>query len=238
MTTDAELRQAALAAWVQRHGGHAEVVRKFGLKPSRASYLSQCINGAIFREKAAENWERDLRMPVGMLKHPSATTALKGNLENRELSTAEDVGMPGKEGDTTTVNPTTDEVKQGSILPLLTWSRVELMLLPNDDPEVRALPTQQIRPNIFEIDPLTDKAVMLEHEVPGTEVKAGFLAVFRPVPKGRRVLQTDLPILVKSPSGFLLLMSYNSLALAPEATEVVAVCIDAYRPRPLGPLWD
>lgn len=62
-----ELRRARLADWVALNGGHAKVVAKYRLKTSRASYLSQCVNGYAMGEKAARNWEKDFKLPAGYL---------------------------------------------------------------------------------------------------------------------------------------------------------------------------
>lgn len=62
-----DARRDRLGKWVTAHGGHAEVVVKYGLTPSDASYLSQLVNGYSFGERSARNWEARLKLPDGFL---------------------------------------------------------------------------------------------------------------------------------------------------------------------------
>lgn len=60
---DEERRRERLRAWVRDAGGHAVVVRKCGLTPAQASFLSQVINGYRFGERAARGMEQRLGLP-------------------------------------------------------------------------------------------------------------------------------------------------------------------------------
>lgn len=232
MPTDAELRQAALADWVQSHGGHAEVVRKYSLTPSRASYLSQCINGAVFREKAAENWERDLRMPPGMLKHPRANGAPSENSGNREISTAENIGMPRKEGHTTTVNQPPEGVKADSIteLPLLPWGMIDRIGMPNKDIQGMVLVTLPFASTSW--DAAHDKIVVVPDTSLGPRFEMGDHLIMRPVKDGEAIEPGRLPVLVRLPDGTHALTAYNALQVGLNKLVVVAICKQFFSPPP------
>lgn len=60
-------RRRRLGAWVEQHGGAAQVVRDRKLSASSVSYISQVVAGHSFGEKAARGWEKKLGMPPGHL---------------------------------------------------------------------------------------------------------------------------------------------------------------------------
>lgn len=65
-----EQRRQALRAFVLANGGHAAVTKKYELKPSHATYLSQLTtpeSTASFGERSAANWEARLKLPPGTL---------------------------------------------------------------------------------------------------------------------------------------------------------------------------
>lgn len=130
--------------------------------------------------------------------------------------------------------------KSGDIwqLPLITPDRLDLMQLTNSAPEVAALTITDVLGSHEHPDFAFDKAMSLPFDVSGTDVKAGYIAVFRPVPAGKKIRATELPLVVRSASGSYHVVSYNSLALAAGPMEVIAVCYHAYKPRAPGPLWD
>jgi hypothetical protein len=64
-------RRTKLERLVASSGGHAAFVKKHNLTSSRASYISQVINGYSFGEKAAEKLRQELGLPEGFFDQRS-----------------------------------------------------------------------------------------------------------------------------------------------------------------------
>lgn len=149
---------------------------------------------------------------------------------NRDLSTAEDVGMPGKEGHTTTVNLTTNEVKQGSILPLLPWNRVELMLLPNDRSEISELPDAPRVPLVIDWDPGMAKVIEMPNSSLGRPAKGDYL-IFDPSLTADRTHIPDQLVLARTPGGAHLIRRYDAADMESKQQAVVCWCEQWYPPK-------
>jgi hypothetical protein len=116
-------------------------------------------------------------------------------------------------------------------LPEVPEDKLSLIALPNTAPEIQALAQREVLGLQVPTDDAIDKVVVLPHDIGGTNAKTGQIAVFRPVPAGRRLKPTNMPVLVKRSTGVHVITSFDSAYDGSPPPEVVAVCYLFHSPQ-------
>jgi hypothetical protein len=80
-------------------------------------------------------------------------------------------------------------------------------------------------------DESVDKVVVLPHDIQGTNAKTGQIAVFRPVPEGRRLTPTNMPVLVRRSTGVHVITTFHAAYDGSPPPDVVAVCYLFHSPQ-------